>query len=129
MARQLFQNESILLAYRIGVFRRHRNLDGEDRWEESPNSTVPFGWRFYSNKIGRARRQPGAGRFRQIGRCGAGPLVRLLLQMGLKEVHDLLFVGRAHHGVALNVSRASSLDKLLGTGNSLEQLPALRDRE
>ena len=48
-------------------------------------------------------------------------------EVAAEKVHDPFFVGLPHHGVALNVSRASSLNKLLGTGNSLEQLPALRD--
>ena len=48
-------------------------------------------------------------------------------EVAAEKVHDPFFVGSTHHGVALNVSRALSFNKLLGAGNSLEQLPALRD--
>src|ERR1041384_3235095 len=44
-----------------------------------------------------------------------------------KEIPHRLFVSLAHSGVALNMSCAWSLNKLLGAGNFFKQLAALCD--
>ena len=86
----------------------------ESGWNRSQDATVPFGWRDYGNTSG----WPDSGRTGNlglIGRYSINPLVRFLLQVGLKKIHDLLFVGRPGYGIALDVPRASSLNKFLGT--------------